>query len=268
MRDFDTSEGRPIGLIFAMREEFEDLRQAAEAELGQDIAADATGFTRFVLSGTPVIATECGIGKVNAAMAATRLIEGHGCRAILFIGVAGGLNPSLAVGDVVIADRLIQHDYGAMIEKRLKVYRPGRPPLPGQEGDPAFHVRRPLIEAVLAALKGFLPPTAEVFDRQPEIRLGAILSGDYFLQCSETRDRLCLEHTALAVEMEGAAVAQVAERLGADLLVIRAISDLAGEDSGLDFPVFLSAAAAVTTSIALRLLPVLRDVALEREPAA
>jgi adenosylhomocysteine nucleosidase len=93
--------------------------------------------------------------------------------------------------------------------------------------------------------------------RRPRLRFGAVLTGDQFLACEETRARLFDEHRALAIEMEGAAVAQVAEAYGKPWIVVRAISDLAGRESQRDFTAFVKAAAAGTAEVVTRLLPIL-----------
>ena len=99
---------RSIGLISAIAEETAILRARLEAG-----AAETHAGVRFQpgrLDGLSVVLVETGIGKVNAALVATVLAERFGVGALLFSGVAGGLDPSLGVGDVVLADRLIQHD--------------------------------------------------------------------------------------------------------------------------------------------------------------
>jgi adenosylhomocysteine nucleosidase len=93
--------------------------------------------------------------------------------------------------------------------------------------------------------------------RRPRLQFGAVLTGDQFVACERARERLFAEHRALAVEMEGAAIAQVAEAFTLPWLVVRAVSDLAGSDSARDFTAFLEAAAAGAAAVVDRLLPVL-----------
>jgi adenosylhomocysteine nucleosidase len=93
--------------------------------------------------------------------------------------------------------------------------------------------------------------------RQPVIRFGTILSGDQFINCEATRQRLFKRFAAQAVEMEGAALAQVAEQFNVPCVVVRCVSDLAGADSHLDFTAFLPYAAESAAQVLRRIVPVL-----------
>ncbi len=88
------------------------------------------------------------------------------------------------------------------------------------------------------------------------VRLGRILTGDQFINSVATRDRLVSEFKAQAVEMEGAALAQVCGRFGAPCVVVRCLSDRAGEDSHLDFAAFLAEAANLAAIVVRRLIPI------------
>ena len=93
--------------------------------------------------------------------------------------------------------------------------------------------------------------------RDPVIRFGTVLTGDAFLSCIDTRNRLFASLNGQAVEMEGAAVAQVAERFEIPCLVIRSLSDMAGEENDLDFLAFLQETAAYSAVVLRRLITVL-----------
>jgi adenosylhomocysteine nucleosidase len=215
-------------------------------------------FDRGQLDGHRVVLVAAGMGKVNSAVAATLLADRFHCRIVVFFGVAGGLDPALNIGDIVIADRVVQHDAGLIENDRLEPYQPGHVryfnPTErfGYPADPA------LLSRVVAQLKGF--PLAHRADR-PDVPLrisyGTILTGDQFLHCGITRDRLYRELGGQAVEMEGGAVAQVCEGFGIPWLIVRALSDLAGGNASFDFPKFVDEAAATAAEILRRLLPVL-----------
>jgi adenosylhomocysteine nucleosidase len=249
-----------IGLISAIAEETRILRAKLEAG-----AAEIHAGVRFQpgrLDGAATVLVETGIGKVNAALVATVLVERFGVGAFLFTGVAGGLDPKLGVGDVVIAERLIQHDYGAIVRGRLDPYRPGALPFGPAHAPLAFTPTEALLEEARAALADLRLPEVPAAatgnaSRLPQLRFGTVLTGDQFLACEETRARLFAEHGALAIEMEGAAVAQVAEAYGRPWLVVRALSDLAGRESARDFAAFAEAAAAGAATVVTRLLPIL-----------
>lgn len=253
---------RPIGLICAVPEEIGHFG----AHLHVATVTDLAGF-RFLagdLDGVPVVLVEAGIGKVNAAIVGTLLAQHFAVRALVFSGVAGGLDPALGIGDVVIARTLIQHDYGALLDGRLMPYQPGVPPLPGLEGPVGYHLDAGLETQIAGVLQGLELPAMPAIAtggqaRQPMIRFGTVLTGDYFLNCAVTRADLHSRFQAQAVEMEGAALAQLAERFALPLVVVRALSDLAGGDSHVDFPSFARAAAGGAALIVRRLIALLGE---------
>ena len=251
---------KPIGLITAIPEE---LAQFGTHFTEREVTRLAgLAFRAGELDGYSVVAVEAGIGKVNAALVATLLLHEFGCRSLVFSGVAGGLDPALGVGDVVVADRLVAHDYGALIDGDIKPYQPGIPPLPGCPEDYGYALPAALTSRLESALEGILlqPISAAAAGgeaRTPRLVFGTVLTGDTFLNCASTRNRLHDRFGGVAVEMEGAAVAQVAERFGAPAVVVRALSDLAGADSHMDFPAFLHETAGVAAAIVRRIVPVL-----------
>jgi adenosylhomocysteine nucleosidase len=230
---------QPIAVLTAIPEEIAAFG-AHLAETGRETVA-GIAVHRGTLDGRAVVLAESGIGKVNAALAATVLLDRFGCSGIVFSGVAGGLDPNLAVGDLVIATQVIQHDYGAMVQGALEVYRAGALPFPEFRGDVALKADPALIAAARGALS--------------DARFGTILTGDYYLGCGQTRERLFSSFGGKAVDMESAAVAQVAAAFGAPWLIIRALSDLAGEDSRLDFQAFAREAARKAAAAVLKSLP-------------
>jgi adenosylhomocysteine nucleosidase len=214
------------------------------------------------LFGRPVAMIESGIGKVAAAMTATLLLDGLRCRAIVMSGVAGGIDPALAIGDLVVARRLIQHDYGRLQAEGVTPFRPGVPPFGPGRTDFGYDVPEDLVARIHAALDGFQLPSlpADLVGagvRAPVIKIGTIVSGDQFINDEGARARLQSQFGAHAVEMEGAAVAQVAEAFGVPAIVIRSLSDLAGSDSHLDFGKFVTAVAPTAAKVVERLVPVL-----------
>jgi adenosylhomocysteine nucleosidase len=248
----------PLGLICAIPEEIAHFgphfQQRGTVEAGGFL------FRTGQLDGVAAVLVEAGLGKVNAAVVSTLLIERLDCRALLFSGVAGGVDPALGIGDVVVSTRLVQHDYGALVDRALRVYQPGVPPLPGLDTTHGYDVDAALLARCRAALDGFaLPPlSAEATGgqaRTPRLAFGTIVTGDQFVNCEATRLRLNADFGALAVEMEGAAVAQVATRYGRPYVVVRSLSDLAGAESHMDFGAFAEAAAAGAAALIRRLAP-------------
>lgn len=246
---------RPLGLICAIPEETAALAGHFAGTDREEIAGFT--FTSGRLDGRDVVMVEAGIGKVNAALVGTLLLHRFGVGGLLFSGVAGGLDPALDVGDVVIADRLVQHDYGALAGGRLKPYQPGVPPLPGFDDTHGYALAEGLAPRIAAALDGVALAGMPGTTRAPVWRFGTVLTGDHFLNCADTRRDLHARFNAQAVEMEGAALAQVAARFAVPLVVVRALSDLAGSDSHLDFPTFARTAAVNAAGIVRRIVPVL-----------
>jgi adenosylhomocysteine nucleosidase len=251
-----TAQIAPLGILSALPEEMGSLGAALDP--ASDIRIAGFHFRSGRIDGHPVVLAEAGVGKVATGLVGGLLLDRFGCRGLIFSGVAGNLDAELSIGDIVIAEELIQHDYGAMVAGRLKPFRPGHTPIGEARERPAFRLEPRLRQAVAEAIADLrLPPFAMAggSTRPSRIRLGRILSGDQFVNCAATRDRLVNEFKGQAVEMEGAALAQVSERFGAACVVVRCLSDLAGEESHIDFAAFLPAAADMAAIVVRRLIP-------------
>jgi adenosylhomocysteine nucleosidase len=236
-----------IGLICAIPQELAHLR-ALLADARRTEAAH-TAFDTGTIDGHVVVLAGSGMGKVNAAVVATLLADRFDCRTIVFTGVAGGLDPRLAIGDIVVADLVIQHDAGMVENERVQTYQPGYVPVINPTDRLGYPVDADLLDRVKKRLAGVSIPGHMVY--------GTVLSGDQYLNCGTTRDRLHSELGGQAIEMEGGAVAQVCEAFGIPWLVIRALSDLAGGDALFDFTAFVDQAAESSAMMLRRLLPVL-----------
>jgi adenosylhomocysteine nucleosidase len=222
------------GLVEAMEGPYKLIHGKREYFLGQLWEIDAV----CVLSR---------IGKVAAAMTATTLVEKFGVTHILFTGVAGAGSKSINVGDIVIAESLVQHDIDASpLFPRFEVPLTGQAHfLPDERlslrlaGAAHAFVENDLEQAIDGAVRD------EFRLRQPRVHRGLVASGDQFMN-----DRLRLEALGvalpglIAVEMEGAAVAQVCHEMGLPFAVIRTISDNANEDAATDFMRFVKSVAA------------------------
>jgi len=204
-------------------------------------------------AGQPVALALCGIGKVNAAAAATLLLAVFHARLLIFSGVAGGLNPQLPVGSVLLADRLAIHDYGLVSDRRFTPTLSGQIPV----GAPRLTALSPMPAEVVSRLARLaLDVTGKV---EGEVRLGGVITGDIFLNCAQTRDDLHAAFGADAVDMESGAVGQIADEWATPLYVIRTLSDLAGKESHLTYGEMAQMAAHNSALCVMDLLSILAE---------
>jgi adenosylhomocysteine nucleosidase len=223
----------PIAIVGAMHEEIAALLPClagarSERRGGRDFHAGR-------LDGHDVILVRSGIGKVAAATTCAVLLDAFGASALLFTGVAGGIGDRVRVGDIVVATSLLQHDMDASpLFPRWEV------PLTGRArfgADAAWTARFAAACRTLAAGPS-RPATTTVHE-------GLVVSGDRFVATRAESDRLReLLPDTLAVEMEGAALAQVCHDFGRPFAVVRTISDRADDDAHGDFQRFVSDVAA------------------------
>ncbi|KAA0179137.1 5'-methylthioadenosine/adenosylhomocysteine nucleosidase [Cupriavidus cauae] len=210
------------------------------------------------------------VGKVAAAATTVTLIREFAVDGIVFTGLAGGIGAGVQVGDLVIADRTVQHDMDARpLFPRHQVPLLGRDEFPTdpaltaalREAAQAF-LAEDLASAVPAAVRARFGVTAGVTAgvSAPNLHLGMIASGDQFIGApttvAELRARL---PGLLAVEMEGAAVGQVCHEYGVPHAVMRTVSDRADDSAHVDFPAFLAEVAShYSEGVIRRLLATLR----------
>jgi adenosylhomocysteine nucleosidase len=176
----------------------------------------------------------------------TALLLGHfGCDSIAFSGVAGGVNPEYKIGDVLVAEQLIQHDYGAVVNGQLISAIPGVfPGMVDENEDVSYKMSKEMRKQLGDILKD-------------EVRFGRILTGDTYLACSKTRQMFYEQFRADAIEMEGAAIAQVCCNWHKPFVIVRVLSDLAGNESHFDFNDFVDDSSRKAARVINKILPVL-----------
>jgi adenosylhomocysteine nucleosidase len=234
-----------LGIISALQEEQHGLVEALESP-----AKLIHGMREYFLGQLWEIDAVCvlsRIGKVAAAMTATTLVEKFGVTHILFTGVAGAGDQAVNVGDIVIAESLVQHDMDASpLFPQFEVPLTGLTHfLPDHQlslrlaGAAHDFLEQDFTDAIAASER-------EVFGLgQPRVHRGLVASGDQFINCREQLGGVCQALPGLmAVEMEGAAVAQVCYEMGIPFAVIRTISDNANENAAIDFMRFVKSVAA------------------------
>ncbi|MBM7697936.1 5'-methylthioadenosine/S-adenosylhomocysteine nucleosidase [Kurthia huakuii] len=223
-----------IAVIGAMEEEVELLRATLENATSETIANSE--YTQGTYKGKDVVLLKSGIGKVNAAMSTTILLEKYHPDVVINTGSAGGYDEALDVGAIVISDEVRHHDVDATIFG----YEIGQvPQMPaGFKADE--HLMNIAQEAV-----------AEVGAHQSAT--GLITTGDAFMNDPVRVEKVRGQFpTMKAVEMEAAAVAQVCYQFGTPFVVIRALSDIAGKESNISFDEFLPVAAKHSTQVVLK----------------
>jgi len=231
--------GGPTAIVSALHEELAAVLNLMPDEQQQTVGGRT--FWRGHLHGHDVVAVLSGIGKVAAATTATVLVERFGVQRIVFTGVAGGVRPGVNVGDMVVACQFLQHDMDASpLFARHEVPGYGRSTFDADTELTALLLRAS--EAVLRTLPTQLPEgVRSAFGlHAPQCHQGLLISGDRFVSTTAESEALRRElPDALAVEMEGAAFAQVCHDYRVPLAVVRTISDRADDAAHVDFPRFL-----------------------------
>ncbi len=213
-----------IGIIGAMDEEIQYLLEHMEDK--QEVTVAHSRFVKGELEGKEIVLLKSGIGKVNAAMGTTIMMERFSPEAVINTGSAGGFSERLEVGDLVISSEVVQHD----VDVTAFDYEYGQVP-----GLPTFiPASDKLVELTAGAVK----------ELNIQYEIGLIATADTFMadqsKVQETRGKF---PQMIAAEMEGAAIAQVCHQYDVPFVIIRALSDIAGKDSSVTFDAFLETAA-------------------------
>lgn len=180
------------------------------------------------------------IGKVFASLTASTMIEKFGCDTLLFSGVAGGINPKLKIGDLIIADKLCQHDLDITAFGHPHGFVPG--------GKVFVETSKELREVAIKVAN----------ENHLKVIVGTIATGDQFVHSNERKEYIEKTFTADALEMEGASVAVVCDALNVPFFILRAISDTADMDAGFDFDEFLKSSAKNSADYLIKILKELK----------
>jgi adenosylhomocysteine nucleosidase len=235
-------EKRTIGIMGAMPEEIDGV-VALLANPGASSMGKRTYFTGQI-NGIDTVVVFSRWGKVAAATTAATLIHEFKITELLFTGVAGAISPELKIGDVVLGKRLIQHDMDARpLMEQYEI------PLLSKtyfESD-ATHLdiaKKGILEIFENKSLHTIIETKDLKEFnifQPKLFVGDIASGDQFFSSNEQKHALNTKlPDVLCVEMEGAAVAQVCYEYEIPFSIIRTISDVADDQSHIDFPSFIN----------------------------
>ena len=206
-----------------MSEEVERLRSGLKG--ASTLSAGPFTVQTGEIEGVRVLLGQSGIGKVNAAAISQFLID-NGAKSMIFTGVAGALDPRLAVGDVVIGSRAVQHD----VDVTALGYLHGEIPGTGIEFE---------ADDELVAMASSVSESIEGINTY----VGPVASGDSFVSSAAVSGVIAERFGALCAEMEGAACAQVCAGWGVPFVVVRSISDNADHSANIDFRSFTKVAA-------------------------
>ncbi|MGL4868204.1 MAG: 5'-methylthioadenosine/adenosylhomocysteine nucleosidase [Cetobacterium sp.] len=215
-----------IGIIGAMNEEVIQLKEVMNLVETKELGGYQ--FFKGNLLGKDVVLVECGIGKVNAAICSTLLIQEFKVDKVLFTGVAGGLNPDINIGDIVVSKDLVEHDFDCTAFG----YEHGV--IPRMENSKFKSDEE---------LSSLAKKIAEESFGKERVFVGTIVSGDVFVASPDKINWLRETFVGECTEMEGASVAHVCQVLNKPFVVIRSISDKANHDANMNFDEFVKLAA-------------------------
>ena len=207
---------KKIVIIAAMDEELEAIQNKFE-NIEEKKLKDLV-YYEGQANGKEYVLTKCGVGKVNSARVTQMLIDNFDIEYIMNVGIAGSLNDELEIGDIVIGKKLVQHDFDITAFDHEKGYIPN--------------------VGVYIESDSYLVNLAKSSEVK-NIKVGNIASGDIFCTLESMSNKINFKFNALAVEMEGASVAQVCHLCKVPFLVIRSISDIPGNNNVVSYEEFL-----------------------------
>lgn len=225
---------KKIGIIFAMEEELNAFINNINIEKEYDI------FDLHFFHGR-ILDTECvlvisGVGKVNAARTSQILIDNYEVDAIINIGVAGGVSTNLNVGNIVIGEKLVQHDFDITAFDHEKGYIPN-------------------VGVFINSDEYLTNLACNILDKEKiSYHKGVIASGDIFCTEEAMSMKIAKKFNALCVEMEGASIAQVAYLSHIPFVVIRSISDVPNNNNVVTYEEFLESSSLKVANVLKKII--------------
>lgn len=227
-----------IGVVCAMEEEIRELLAVLE-DRKEDVIAGQPYYSGTI-EGQQVALVQCGIGKVQAGMNTAVLLEKYKPDVVINTGSAGGIGDGLKVGDVVISSGVAYHD----VNSTAFGYKPGQ--LPDQ----------PQIFTADANYVQKIQDAAAATNLTTHV--GLIVTGDQFISSTPAIEKIkSIYPEALASEMEGGAIGQVATQFKVPFVVIRAMSDVGDENASVSFDEFIIEAGKRSAAMLLAFLKAL-----------
>ncbi len=228
-----------LAIMGAMEEEIEPLLEYFENVKVTEFADNK--YYEVNLNGLDIVIAYSKIGKVFASLTATTMIEKFGCDTLLFSGVAGGINPKLKIGDLIIAYKLCQHDLDITAFGHPNGFVPG--------GKVFVETSKELRDVAFEVAE----------ENNISVLEGTIATGDQFVHSVERKEFIESTFNADALEMEGASVAVICDALNVPFLILRAISDTADMDAGFDFDEFLKSSAKNSADYMIKIVKKLQN---------
>ena len=225
---------KKIGIIFAMDKELDALKKYFSIE--KEYTLYNLDFYETSINNLKVILVRSGVGKVNAART-TQVLISLDVDYVFNIGVAGGLSNSLNIGDIVVGEKLVQHDFDITAFDHPKGYIPE------------------IKEQYIYSSKELVNLTKEVLESLNEkVNIGTIASGDIFVTEEKMSNKINTKFNALCVEMEGASIAQVCYLCNIPFLIIRSISDVPNNNNVITYEEFVLESSSKVAKIMYELL--------------
>lgn len=191
--------------------------------------------------GTDIVVAYSKIGKVFSTLTASTMIQHFNCDKLLFSGVAGGINPNLKIGDLIVASKLSQHDLDITAFGHPMGFVPG--------GSVFIETDRELVELSKVVAK----------ELGKTLKEGTIATGDQFVHDEKVKVNIVKNFNADALEMEGGSVAVVCKSLNIPFFILRAISDTADTDASFSFDEFMESSAIISAEFIMKMVDKLLD---------
>lgn len=216
---------KKIGIIAAMQEEMNAIKEIM-TNITEKQIYELT-FIEGKINGKDCVLVQCGVGKVNSSRVTQILIENFDIEYIINIGSAGAATNELEIGDIVIGKKLVQHDFDITAFGHKKGYI-------SNVGES--------IKSDETLIEKFKKVIAEKEDKDYKIKIGTIASGDIFCTEATMKEKINNKFEADAIEMEGAAIAQVCYLDKIPFIIVRSISDSPNGNNNITFEKYLELA--------------------------
>lgn len=226
---------KTVGIILPMEEEMDALKKYLKIE--KEFAFYELKFYESNINNVKCILVQSGVGKVNSARTTQVLIDNIKVDYIINVGVAGGISDELKILDIVIADKLIQHDFDISVFDHEKGYIPN-------------------VGMYIEADKYLFNLAKDVIDKNGKINYlsGVIASGDIFLTDFNKSQEIKKQFNAICIEMEAAAIAQVCYLCKVPFLILRCISDIPNNDNKITYENFLDKSTSMVAEVIYKIL--------------